>query len=219
MESSLEVIHWGLIDYKTALQQQLELVQQVDEAQSDGVIVICSHPAVVTLGRATQPGDVFGWNGPIEEIARGGRATYHGPSQCVIYPILNLKKERKGRKPQEIHGYLRDLEQAIVDTLIEYELPAIGKTVQKNDLQNTSEEATGVWIDQQKVASLGIGIKKWITYHGAAINVDHDAEAFVGMNPCGFSSNVMTSVEKKMGHEINRAHFEKKLIAHLLERL
>lgn len=206
---------WGLIDYEQALNRQLEKVEEVAKAteqasqgENFGFLIFCTHPAVVTLGRKTQPGDVFGWKGPIIEISRGGRATYHGPSQLVVYPIFKIK---------DIGKYLRDFENAILDVLKTYGIEAVGKTLQKkSDLQEETEE-TGVWVGRQKIASLGIGVKKWITYHGAAINLDEDPLAFQGMKPCGFSSETMVSLEKLLGRKVDRQEFSEKLKARLLE--
>lgn len=211
---------WGLIDYQLALNQQLECLELLSlDPEHPGFLIFCSHPPIVTTGRQTQPDDIFSWKGPVVEISRGGRATYHGPSQLVVYPILNLKFGRNGRKPQEVRGYLRAFEQAIVETLSEFQIFAAGKTPQKVADKNFETDETGVWVGSQKVASLGIAVKKWITYHGAAINLDHDAEAFKGLNPCGFKSDTMTSVEKLFGKKLNRQEFAEKLTHHLYRLL
>jgi len=204
---------WGLIDYKTALNKQLALVEKVAEKKSQnanhhanhpGFLIFCTHPHIVTLGRQTQPTDVFAWAGESVEISRGGRATYHGPSQLVIYPILNLKKARAGRGPQEIRGYLRALELTIIETLKEYSVNAKAESAD-----------TGVWVGSKKIASLGIAVKKWVTYHGAAINLDNDPLAFQGLNPCGFKSSTMICLETLLGKKINREEFGAKLLKNM----
>lgn len=209
--NEISFLDWGLISYEEALEKQMELVNQIAEEGSSGYIVFCTHPPVVTLGRATQAGDVTTWSGDIKEVSRGGRATYHGPSQVVVYPIINLKKPRQNRGPQEITGFLRDFENAIVETLKTYQIQSVGKSLQKDE--------TGVWVGSQKVASLGIAVKKWVSYHGAAINLDHDPKAFQGLNPCGFSSSTMISVEKLLGHPILRAEFVQRLKQQLQKSL
>lgn len=203
---------WGLIDYEQALKKQLEYVEIVasDENHS-GFLIFCTHPAVVTTGRQTKPDDIFSWSGPVIEISRGGRATYHGPSQLVIYPILNLKKARASRGPQEVRGYLRDLEKSIVTTLKKYNVLAVGKTPQKVPGQEVESDETGVWIENKKIASLGIAVKKWVTYHGAAINLLNDPTAFVGLNPCGFQSSTMVSLEEILNEKVNFDEFKNKL--------
>jgi len=192
---------WGSIPYQEALDKQLEYVNNLENAISQGqshpgYLIFCSHPPVVTTGRQTQPNDIFAWKGEIIEISRGGRATYHGPSQIVVYPIINLKQARQGRGPQEIRGYIRAFENAIVETLKEFDIYAVGKTPQKLPGQSIETDETGVWIGSKKIASLGIAVKKWITYHGAAINFYDDPAAFTGINPCGFKTETMLSVEK-----------------------
>ena len=212
---------WGLIDYEEALQKQLDLVEAVHNDSLPGYLIFCTHPPVVTLGRATQPNDVFGWNGKILEVSRGGRATYHGPSQLVIYPIVNLKVERKGRKSREIVGYLRVLEESIVSILVNYDIEASGRSLQKNSNTNLEGDETGVWVKNKKIASLGIGVRKWITFHGAAINLKHDPTAFVGMNPCGFKTETMVSFEQLINSsmKLNIEEFKDKLKSALLDFL
>lgn len=214
---NIPIEDWGLIDYSKALDQQILTVEKIAREDLPGAIIFCTHPAVVTKGRATIEGDITDWQGPTIEVSRGGRATYHGPSQLVVYPIVNLKFARKGRKEKEVVGFLRDFEKAIVETLAEYQLKAVGKSLQKN--QGQLEDATGVWVAENKIASLGIAVKKWITYHGAAINLDNDAEAFAGLMPCGFHPSVMTNLEKHVGHKINRAEFQARLTKQLLKFL
>jgi lipoyl(octanoyl) transferase len=203
---------WGLIDYEQALNRQLEYVELVSQdSKHPGFLIFCTHPPVVTTGRQTQGHDIFAWKGPVVEVSRGGRATYHGPSQLVAYPILNLKNERQGRGPQEIRGYLRAFEKAIVETLKEYGIEAVGKTPQKIPGQEVETDETGVWVGNQKIASLGIAVKKWISFHGAAINLDYDPDAFFGMNPCGFKSATMVSLETLLNKKIDRFVFIEQL--------
>lgn len=208
---------WGLIDYQTALNKQLELVElHSQDPHHPGFLIFCTHPPVVTIGRQTKPEDIFSWKGDIIEISRGGRATYHGPSQLVVYPILNLKNQRAGRGPQEIRGFLRALEQAIVETLSEYNIAATGKTRQKLADEQVETDETGVWVGSQKIASLGIAVKKWITYHGAAINLEYDPQAFQGLNPCGFKSSTMVSLEQLLNRKVSREEFSEKLLKRLI---
>jgi len=201
-QTQMEIQDWGLIDYFESNKRQLELVERVHAENVPGIIVFCTHPEIVTLGRSTEEGDVFSWDGPIAEISRGGRATYHGPSQLVIYPIINLKHaSRPAHEQQNVAGHLRKLENGIIEWLKTLDVKAEGKTLDlenrkpQQDYKGHAVEETGVWVDGHKVASLGIAVKKWITYHGAAINLFSDKTAFRGMYPCGFSQSVMTDVE------------------------
>jgi len=219
--TNLEVVDWGLIDYQEALEKQLALVERVaeDSSLAPGYLIFCTHPPIVTLGRATKEGDVQTWSGPVIEISRGGRATYHGPSQLVIYPIVNLKIERRNRKAQEVHGFLRDFEEAIVKVLNDYGLQGQGRSLQKKLNTEFMEEETGVWLGHRKLASLGLAIKKWVTFHGAAVNVDLDPTAFQGLKPCGFSPSTMISLEEALKHKVDRQELQKKLIDELLKKL
>ncbi len=187
--------NWGSIPYQDALNRQMELVHMVSEGDADELVAICSHPPVVTLGRATQQGDLTSWKGEVVEIQRGGRATYHGPSQVVAYPILDLSK--RGR---DLHLFIRNIERAVIDSLKEYGVEA-----------HTSEGNTGVWIGAKKIASIGIAVKKWVSYHGVAINIDHDPEAFQGLKPCGFSTETMVSLEELAGIKISHDEYIKNL--------
>ena len=208
---------WGLIDYEKALVKQIQAVEIViHQPDHPGFLIFCTHPAVVTTGRQTQAEDIFAWTGRTVEVSRGGRATYHGPSQVVVYPIINLKKERHGRKSQEIRGYIRALETAIIDTLSSYDIKAFGKTqsATENNLQDT-----GVWVGEKKIASIGIAVRGWVSFHGAAINIENDIQAFQGLNPCGYQPSVMTNLELLTQKKINLEEFKEKLKTNCLEKL
>ncbi len=205
---------WGCVDYLESQDRQLQLVDRVFKGEQPETLVVCSHPPVVTLGRGTRPGDVFGWTGPIVEVSRGGRATYHGPNQIVIYPILNLEF-----RSRDLHLYMRALESAMVEALKLIGVNASGRTLQTQVGDEAPVESTGVWIGPRKLASIGIGVKRWISYHGLALNFDHDPEAFVGMNPCGFTSQTMTSVEEILGRPGDREKFENLLLSELQKAL
>lgn len=222
----MEIQDWGLIDYFESNKRQLELVERVHDNNLAGVIVFCTHPEIVTLGRSTEKGDVFSWDGPVAEISRGGRATYHGPSQLVIYPIINLKYTgRPTNEQQNVAGHLRKLENGIIDWLGSLSIKAEGKTLDsenrkpQQDYKGNAVEETGVWVQGRKVASLGIAVKKWVTYHGAAINLFSDKNAFRGMYPCGFSQSVMVSVEDLIGEKPNVEMAKTFLAQYLQKRL
>ena len=208
----MRFVDWGQVDYKQAVHDQLELVNSVKESKED-ICVFCTHPPVVTLGRATQAGDVAGWRGTVEETSRGGRATYHGPSQLVVYPIIDLSVEdRIHLKPRDVHSYLRSLESAVVLALHELDIPA--QTMEPTTDAELDKIFTGVWVENRKIASIGIAVKKWVTYHGVAINLYEDEKAFTGITPCGFSSQVMTSIAKEIGHH-DRDQLKSLLTKHL----
>lgn len=215
----LDFQDWGLINYEEALAKQNALVEKVQTEDLPGFLIFCTHPPVVTLGRATKPGDVFAWQGPVMEISRGGRATYHGPSQLIVYPILNLAHIRKGRRDREIVGYLRVFEESIVDVLGAYKIEAQGRSLQKNPQTNSEADETGVWVGNRKLASIGIGVRKWVTFHGAAINLHYDPQAFRGMNPCGFTTETMVSLEQLLETPVDAQAFKELLKNKLLRAL
>ena len=195
----MKIERWGLIDYQLAVDRQLALLEDVAEG-AEQTIVICSHPAVVTLGRGTQPEDLSSWQGAVVEASRGGRATYHGPNQIIIYPIIDLRRPHRGFPERDVHSYLRALEKASVRALH-------GLGVQAAEARTVETEGlslTGVWVGQNKVASIGIAVRKWVTYHGVAINLEDDPSAFQGIRPCGFSRQVMSSVERELGRAVRR---------------
>lgn len=195
----MKYVDWGLIGFEEALNKQLELVHLISEGDEEEQVIYCSHPPVVTLGRGTKEGDLMGWQGDIVEVQRGGRATYHGPSQLVAYPILDLSKRNR-----DLHKFIRNIEHAVIDTLKGYEVEA-----------GVSEGNTGVWIGDKKIASIGIAVKKWVSYHGVAINLDFDPKAFRGLKPCGFTTETMVSLEELTGKKINHEEFLEKFKQYL----
>jgi len=199
----MKILDWGMIAYEESLTQQLALVESIIKGQHEESLVFCSHPPVVTLGRAFKSKDQgeVSWKGEVVETSRGGKATYHGPSQLVIYPLINLNQKRESALPaKDLHAYLRLLEQAVVVSLKELNIEAHIKPTPKA----SPVQLTGVWVGEKKIASLGVAVKRWVTYHGVAINIDSDPDAFTGISPCGFSTEVMTSAEEVLGAKMNR---------------
>lgn len=194
---------WGLIPYPQATEKQENYLSLVAGGEASEAIFFCKHPAVVTLGRATEESDLMGWQGEIFKTSRGGKATYHGPEQLVVYPILDLNKRTK-----DLHLHLRNLENALIETLRKhYDIYADGGR----------EDATGVWIGTKKIASIGIAVRKWITYHGLAVNLNEDPLAFTGISPCGFQTNTMVSLEELTGSKIDYKKFQAQFQAELEE--
>lgn len=214
----IEFIDLGLIEYAEAEKRQIAATEDVASNQNEREIVFfCRHPEVVTLGRASDSEEDVSplWKGPVHRVSRGGKATYHGPEQLVVYPILNLTLE--GRPKRDVAWYLRSLEQAVVQTLDHFGISSVGKTRQTN-AEDEEESATGVWVRDRKICSVGVGVRKWTTYHGAAVCVKRaSANAFRGINPCGFQPSVMTSIEEQINKEVTHQEvqtiLEKELIA------
>lgn len=192
----------GHIDYEKAWTYQKSLLEDIRHGVKEERLLICSHPSTVTLGKKSEASDINGWVGPLFSIERGGRATYHGPGQVIIYPIIDISQRNK-----DIYLFLENLEKAMVQTLAHYGIQGEGRTF----------DATGVWINNKKIASIGIAIKRWITYHGLALNLYKDDLAFTGINPCGFKTSDMTSVEELLEEKISRQEFETLLANNLVK--
>lgn len=208
--NDLQVIDLGLVGYQRALDYQLHKVDEVSKIGCE-CLIVCTHQPVVTLGRGTREGDVFGWQGELVQVQRGGRATYHGPNQIVIYPILNL--DHRGR---DLHLHMRKMEQAMIETLKDFSIEAQGKS--KQIVDGEEMDATGVWVGTKKLASIGIGVRQWISFHGLALNIENDPNAFQGLKPCGFQSSTMTSMQEVLGFLPNREEVKSRLLAHLIEQ-
>ncbi|MCJ8278227.1 MAG: lipoyl(octanoyl) transferase LipB [Bdellovibrionales bacterium] len=212
---------WGLIPYTEAFEKQQQYVEEIIAGERGETIVFCHHEPVVTLGRGTKEGDVFSWKGETVEVNRGGRATYHGPNQVVMYPMIDLAGAtpsyiKKKIKDKDLHDYMRVLEEAAIMTIRDYEVEAQGHVMQKQIGEDQEAEATGVWVNNQKIASIGIAVKKWVTSHGIAINLLKDEQAFKGINPCGFSTQTMVSLKELTNKRLVRETFQKELASNFM---
>lgn len=210
----MAIEHWGEVSYREALQRQEEYVDQLSRELRRETLIFCTHPAVVTLGRGTRDGDVFAWSGETASVSRGGRATYHGPSQTVVYPIIDLNS--RGR---DLHKYMRMLEDSVLEVLTSFGIQAEANAIQREDGAEEAAPATGVWIKDRKIASIGIAVRRWITFHGLALNIENDPAAFQGMKPCGFAPGSVISMEEVLGEKPDRGAVESRLETALLKRL
>lgn len=178
------VLDFACTDYTTIWTQQLERVQALIDDQQPNTLMLGEHPPVITLGRGSHHENLLNPSIPVIPIERGGDVTYHGPGQLIAYPILRLPPGR-----QDLHQYLRDLETVLIDTLAAFNLEGV-----------RNPGWTGVWIHHpaqgrlMKVASIGVAVKRWVTYHGLALNVCTQLDHFRQINPCGLESQIMTSM-------------------------
>lgn len=172
----LDVRRLGRTKYDDAYRLQQELVAARIDGKLPDTLVLTEHDPVITLGRGSKREDVEGVSLPVFEIERGGEATWHGPGQVVAYPIVQLPEGRR-----DLHRYLRDLEEVVIRVLGEFEVEG-----------RREEGKTGVWIGAKKVCSIGVAVRRWVTFHGLALNVHNDAQAFLGFQPCGLDPQVMT---------------------------
>jgi lipoyl(octanoyl) transferase len=181
----------GLRPYGEVLELQRELARRrLCGELDDDVLLLVEHLPVVTLGRGTRAQSLpltapqLALRGVEQyEVERGGDVTYHGPGQLVGYPILNLTEHR-----QDLHWYLRALEEGLIQGLEQLGIPA-----------ERNPGLTGVWTRGRKIASIGIHVKQWVTYHGFALNVNTDLSYFDLIVPCGIRDVVMTSVAMELG--------------------
>lgn len=174
--STLDVRRLGRTPYEECYELQKQLVEERAAGAIGDVLILTEHDPVITLGRGVDRASLPELDVPVVEIERGGEATYHGPGQLVVYPILRLPEGRR-----DLHRYLRDLEEVVIGVLGEFDLPATRK-----------EGLTGVWIGPQKIGSIGVAVRRWVTYHGLAVNLHTDLTAFQSFQPCGLDPNVMT---------------------------
>ena len=189
--SSLNIIDLGLTEYQRALQIQKTLVKERLDNSTPDTLLLVEHPHVVTLGKQTSPNDVLDNSIPIVKVDRGGSATYHGPGQLVGYIIMDLKS-----KGISVPVLISKIHEIIILTLDELDITA-----------KREENDTGVWIGQKKIASIGLSVRNWITYHGFSLNVNTDLDRFNAIRPCGYDSQVMTSV-----NSIKRKEYSKQVI-------
>ena len=179
-------VRWlGRIEFARALALQEEIVTKKREGTSlEDELLLLEHDPVYTIGRTPDRSSLLGHAHlahPLFSINRGGQATYHGPGQLMGYPIIDLR-----RCGQDLHKYLRWLEQLLIEFLVEYNIPA-----------QRRQSLTGVWVDDRKIASIGVGVRHWITMHGFALNVCGDLSPFDQIVPCGINNVVITSMENE----------------------
>jgi lipoyl(octanoyl) transferase len=206
-------VRWlGRMEFQRALALQEEIVLKKREDPSvEDQLLLLEHEPVYTIGRTpdrsslSAPGRIRrGEVGdahlpyPLFVINRGGQATYHGPGQLMGYPIIDLR-----RCGHDLHKYLRWVEQSLIDLLAKYGIAAARR-----------ESLTGVWVGDRKIASIGVGVRHWITMHGFALNVCGDLSPFNHIVPCGINNVAMTSIEKETGTPVSVS-----CIAASLERL
>jgi lipoyl(octanoyl) transferase len=185
----MKVVWLGRIEFSKGLEIQAEALEQCDRTGEETLFLL-EHEPVYTIGRRLDKsslGNTAYLPHPVFEINRGGQATYHGPGQLVGYPILDLKKRGK-----DLHVYLRSLETAVIRLVESFGVQAA-----------FCDGKTGVWVQNRKIASIGIGVRRWISMHGFALNVSSDLTGFLSITPCGLTGVRMTSVSLELGREVS----------------
>ena len=200
-DAVLEIMDWGQLGYHQALQRQLDLVEERINGSAPDRLVLVEHPSVVTLGRSASQKDLCISETALQQrgielyrVDRGGQATFHGPGQLVAYPIIKLAADN-------LHRYLQTLLEIAAAVVRNYGL----KPVFKNG-------RPGVWVDHRKIASVGIAVKKWVGYHGIALNVNNNLDGFRWIVPCGHQGEKITSLQAHLRQTVDFAEVKKKFI-------
>ena len=178
----------GLVAYDEGLRIQREYEERRRRGEIGDTLLLCEHPPVITLGTYADAGHVLdAARAPVVQTDRGGEATWHGPGQVVGYVIADLTS--RGR---DLHRFCRDLEEIMLRALAHRGLD--GERV---------DGLTGVWLGREKVGALGVRVRRWITTHGFALNVNCDLSYFDGIIPCGIVDRGVTSMAQALGHPLD----------------
>lgn len=189
-----EILDLGLVNYNFAGIIQSRILGEVKSGLKEGVLILCEFLPVYTTGRSAKGANLLVSLDFLKKSGisycraeRGGDITFHSQGQLVVYPLFNLSLLKK-----DINWYLRSLEDVIVKTLLKYGICAGRK-----------EGFTGVWVDAKKIASIGIAVSRWVTYHGLSLNANNDLSYFDFINPCGIKDCRMTSISKLKGSPVD----------------
>ena len=196
------ILDLGLIDYEDAYKTQKEFVRLRKLGEINDSFLLAEHHPIFTIGRAGRIENLLERRERLSEkgikvlrVDRGGDITFHGPGQLVVYPIIDLKK-----RGSDLHQYLRDLEEFIIELLKEY-------SVRGQRLAGR----TGVWVADKKIASIGIAASNWVTFHGFSLNVNTEMGFFSMINPCGMKDLEMTSLARILGRDIGISGVKEKI--------
>jgi lipoate-protein ligase B len=205
-ERHLQVRRLGRFAYDAGLRLQKELEQQVIERREPDYLLLLEHPHTFTIGRRAKETGVLATAETLKKLEvsvfetnRGGKVTYHGLGQIVGYPIISLSPDRK-----DVHKYVRDLEEVLIRTMADFEIEAF-----------RIEDLTGVHTREGKIAAIGVHIKRWVTTHGFALNVNTDLSFFDWIIAC--EGEPVTSMERLLGREVSLTEVEDKIIENFAE--
>ena len=177
----------GRIEYGAALELQRSLAARRAKGEVPDLLMLLEHDHVITLGRKTSPENFKPQGVPVYQVERGGDATYHGPGQLVGYPIVMLENH-------DVRKHVRNIEEALM------------RAVRRYDIQGERMDGhPGLWVRGKKLASVGVAVTNWVTYHGFALNINTDLSYFNLIRPCGLDPTTMTSMERLTG---DKAPFE-----------
>ncbi len=209
MKYIVDICDIGLVEYGEALGFQRDLLQKRIKGEVSDTLIVVEHYPVVTLGRMDEGNSVIDRGYfeerciPIVSAGRGGKITYHGSGQLVLYPILDLREKRR-----DISFYIDFLEKTVARGLNRVGIPA-----------ERVEDRRGVWVDGKKIAFIGIGVKRWVTYHGIAININNDITPFFRIDPCGESDIEVISAKQVLGRDVDMGEVKRIFTDQFIEDL
>jgi lipoate-protein ligase B len=193
----------GRMDYRAALELQERLVESKQRESSPDILLFVEHPHVYTLGRGGDDSNVLTpQDVPVIRTSRGGDVTYHGPGQLVVYPIIDLRSKLR----KDVHRYVRNLELSAIRTLSDFGLASTRRP-----------PFTGIWIGDKKIAAIGVAVRRCITFHGLALNVNPDLSYFKRIIPCGLAWAEVTSMAKELRTEQNLAEVRERFLHNFVE--
>ncbi len=199
------VYELGLVDYSEAYHLQRRLLDRRIRGLIGDILLLLEHPPTITIGSSGKLENVLASQAKLAERGvtiffadRGGDVTYHGPGQLVGYPIFDLRQ--RGR---DIHRYLQGLEEVTIRTLADFAIKA-----------DRDKTHSGVWVENEEIVAIGLKVKKWVTMHGFALNVNIDLAPFSLINPCGFCDRKATSVSALTSHQVPMAKVTERLLTH-----
>jgi len=177
-------IDCGVLDFQDAFRLQERLVADIAAGTEPETLLLLEHPAVYTIGTGGNQANLLDPEIPLVRINRGGDITWHGPGQLVGYPLVNL-----GARGKDLHRWLRFIEELLIRVVAEYGVAA-----------RRVPARTGIWTAKGKLASIGVGVRRWVTMHGFALNVEPDLTSFTKINPCGMPGCPVTSLQLECDH-------------------
>ncbi|MGC8832517.1 MAG: lipoyl(octanoyl) transferase LipB [Armatimonadota bacterium] len=205
MSTECRLIRLGLTPYEHALKLQEKVLADVADHLLPETLILLEHPPTFTIGRAPAsesnlllPEEALKKMAEVYRVGRGGNVTFHGPGQLVGYPIMDLR-----RRQRDVHAYVRALEEVLIRVLKDYGISA-----------NREEGLTGVWVEKNKIAAIGVQVRRGVTMHGFALNVDPDLSFFSMIVPCGIRVRGVTSMSAVLGRRVSLQEVEERLIPH-----
>ena len=193
----------GRLDFLAALSRQEQLIELKQRQAVADILLFVEHPHVYTIGRSGDLNNVLAAQDvPLHRASRGGDVTYHGPGQLVVYPIIGLRSKLR----KDVHRYVKNLEMTVIETVKNFGLEA-----------RRRPPYTGIWIDNRKIAAMGIAVRRGITFHGLALNVNTDLSYFDRIIPCGLSWADVTSMAKELGKDPSVHNVRESFLRHFAE--